>query len=157
MARNAGRARARKGERKDIIYTCKFCSFSFLFSYILYLKIYCLYVYVSLELVGHEDIEQNLNASPPAVSRNRGYLPTHHLRISQTHCPCVCVFVCMWEVLQSTPLFYHIFLGGSMLTFSSFTLGLSISKTAVLEIKCSNKYWKRAVDTPILAHCPLGK
>ena len=113
MARNAGRARARKGERKDIIYTCKFCSFSFLFSYILYLKIYCLYVYVSLELVGHEDIEQNLNASPPAVSRNRGYLPTHHLRISQTHCPCVCVCLCVCgRFCSRRPYFITFSLGG---------------------------------------------
>ena len=61
-----------------------------LFSYILYLKIYCMYVYVRQELAGHEDIEQNLNDSPPpAVSRNTGYLPTHHLR----HIAHVCVYV----------------------------------------------------------------
>ena len=84
-----------------------------LFSYILYLKIYCMYVYVRQELAGHEDIEQNLNDSPPpAVSRNTGYLPTHHLR----HIAHVCV--CMWEVLQSTPVFYHTFLRGNKLTFS---------------------------------------
>ena len=110
MDRNAGRARARKGERKDIIYI--YMQISFLFSYISYLEIYCMYVYVDRELVGHEDIEQNLNASPPAVSRNTGYLPTHHLR----HIAHVCV--CMWEVLQSTPVFYHTFLRGNKLTFS---------------------------------------
>ena len=49
-----------------------------------------MYVYVRQELAGHEDIEQNLNDSPPpAVSRNTGYLPTHHLR----HIAHVCVYV----------------------------------------------------------------
>ena len=83
-------ARARKGERKDII--CIYMHFLFLFSYILYLKIYRMYVYVGLELVGPEDIEQNLNASPPAVFRNRGYLPTHHLTHTHIAHVCVCVY-----------------------------------------------------------------
>ena len=47
------------------------------------------YVFAGLELAGQEDIEQNLNASPPAVSRNTGYLPTRHLR----HIAHVCVYV----------------------------------------------------------------
>mgnify|MGYP000111471940 CR=1 FL=1 len=64
---------------------------------------------------------------------------------SETHCPFVRVFVCIFGRFCSRRL------------FSYFTLGLLTSKTAVLEIKYSNKYCKRAVDTPILAHCPLGK
>ena len=84
---------------------------SFLFSYILFLKIYCMYVYVGLDLLGHKDIEQNRNASPPAVSRNTGYFLTHHLR----HIANVCVCVYMWEVLQSTPVFFHTSLGGKSL------------------------------------------
>ena len=65
----------------------------FSFSYILYVKIYCAYVYVGLELVGQEDIEQHLNASPPAVSRNMGYLPTHHPRHIAHLCVCLCVYL----------------------------------------------------------------
>ena len=88
MARNAGRAKARKGERKDIHANL------FLFSYILYVKnILRAYVFAGLELAGQEDIEQNLNASPPAVSRNTGYLPTHHLRHIAHLCVCLCVYL----------------------------------------------------------------
>jgi hypothetical protein len=68
-----------------------------------------MYVYVRQELLGHKDIEQNLNASP-AVSSNTGYVPTQHLR----HI----AHVCVGEVLQSTPVFYHTFLRGNKLTFS---------------------------------------
>ena len=54
---------------------------------------------------------------------------------------------------QSTALFYHTCLtGNNKLTFFKFTLGFLISKTAVLEIKSRNKYWKRAVHTPILSY-----
>ena len=94
-----------------------------------------------------------------ATQESRGRL-WHHSHCLPTITPqCVCLCVCgrFCSRRMSTPLFYHIFLRGNMLTFSSFTLGLSISKTAVLEIKYSNKYWKRAVGTPILAHCSLGK
>ena len=56
MTRNAGRARARKGERKDIVYTCKFLSY-FLASSILRCFFF-VFVHVGLKLVGHEDIEQ---------------------------------------------------------------------------------------------------
>ena len=59
-----------------------------------------MYVHVGLESVGHEDIEQNLNTAP-AVSRNRGYRWTPSNSPSQTHCPGVCVCVCMWKVLPT--------------------------------------------------------
>ena len=78
---------------------------SFLFSYILYLKIYCLYVYVRQELLGHKDIEQNLNASPSAVSSNTGYVPTQHLR----HI----AHVCVWgRFCSRRPYFITLSLGG---------------------------------------------
>ena len=40
------------------------------------------------------------------------------------------------------------FLRGNKLAFSYFTLGRSISKTAVLEINFSIDYWKRALEYP---------
>ena len=117
MARNAGRARARKGERKDIIYIYIYMQISFLFSYISYLEIYCMYVYVDRELVGHEDIEQNLNALLPQFPETGGIF-LHTISDTLPMCVRVRVCVCMWKVLQSTSLSYHTFLRGNKLTFS---------------------------------------
>ena len=91
MARNAGRARARKDSAR-ILYI-QYMKISFLFSFISCLKIYCMYVdvYVCQELVGHEDIEQNPKRLSSCGFQKHGvssYTP------SQTHCPCVCVCVC---------------------------------------------------------------
>ena len=77
-----------------------------------------MYVREGLELVGHEDIEQDLNASRPAVSRNRGHLPTHHPRYIALVCVCMYICMSMWEVLQWTTLFYHTFHQGKEVTFS---------------------------------------
>ena len=70
---------------------------------------------------------------------------------SQTHCP-------QWPSWDSstwrgqlTPGFCDTFLRGK-----KFTLWLLISKTALLEIKYSNKYWKRAVGIYFL-RLPLGE
>ena len=64
---------------------------AFLFSYILYLEIYCVYVYVGLELVGHEDRTKSKCLSSCGFEKQgvSSYTP------SQTHCPClrVCVYV----------------------------------------------------------------
>ena len=65
-----------------------------------------------------------------------------------------CVCVCMWEVLQSTPLFYHTFLRGISLRSLNSPWGFRFPKRPFLKPKYSNKYCKRAVDTPILAHFP---
>ena len=58
-------------------------------------------------------------------------------------------------------IFCHTFLRGNELTFSYFTLGRSISKTAVLEIKFSIKYWKglriSISNIHILSHFPEGE
>ena len=85
----AAQERARDSAR--ILYI-QYMKISFLFSFISCLKIYCMYVdvYVCQELVGHEDIEQNPKRLSSCGFQKHGvssYTP------SQTHCPCVCVYV----------------------------------------------------------------
>ena len=125
MTRNAGRARARKGERKDIVYTCKFLSY-FLASSIL--RCFFVFVHVGLKLVGHEDIEQIW--TPPLLQFPAAggiFLLTIPDPQSQTHCPCVRVYACVC--------------GRSWLTLARKGLYSPNSPwgLAVLEIESSNK------------------
>ena len=151
MDRNAGRARARKGERKDIIYIYIYMQISFLFSYISYLEIYCMYVYVDRELVGHEDIEQNLNALLPQFPETGGiFLHT----ISDTLPMCVRARVCVCGRFCSRRSYLiTLSLGGISLRSLNSPWGFRFPK---------RPFWKsstqtnigRGQSTPILCHFP---
>ena len=105
----AAQERARESARILYIYIYIHANFVFIFLHIISWNI--LHVCLCRPGIGWARGHRTKSKrSPPAVSRNRGYLPTHHLRHIADVCACACV--CMWKVLQSTFLSYHTFLKG---------------------------------------------